>query len=57
MADTHSVPVLAVLLLAGLIIADLAVEEKNDKVDEVEVGQGCFKTGREAPSEAKLLVS
>jgi hypothetical protein len=49
---THLVPVLAILLPTGLIVADLAVEEQHGKVDDVKVGKRGAEASREAPSPA-----
>jgi hypothetical protein len=46
---THLVPVLAVLVAAGLVVAPLAVDKEDGKVDDVEVGDGVGEASGKAP--------
>lgn len=46
------VPVVPVLLLAGLVVSDLTVDEEDGEVGDVEVRDGGLESAREGPGPA-----
>ena len=49
---THLVPNLSILFPTHLIVPSLSVQQKNDKEDEVKVGEGCVEASWKTPGEA-----
>jgi hypothetical protein len=48
---TDLFPVRPILFLASVIIPDLPMQQENDKVDDVGVGERCVETCRERPAD------
>ena len=57
--STNAIPyaLFSVLLAAGLVVTHLTMNEKHDKEEEVEVGDGGVESGRQAPRKCHDPVS